>query len=139
MASAIRDTAVDFAKNALFGKRPYLKFAFRNPYNLSLFLGALAAAGITLNPVLAIAALGAEALWLLYAPDSARLQHLLWDPQFERIRNVMLEQERAAAHDRRSTITCARACSCSSIASRRSAGWRHRTPPSPAICSAASS
>jgi hypothetical protein len=95
MASAIRDTAMDVAKNALFGKRPYLKFAFSNPYNLSLFLGALAAAGITLNPVLAIAALGAEALWLLYAPDSARLQHLLWDPQFERIRNVMLEQQRA--------------------------------------------
>ena len=95
MASAIRDSAVDLAKSALFGKRPYLKFAFRNPYNLSLFFGALAAAGITLNPVLAIAALGAEALWLLYAPDSARLQHLLWDPQFERIRNVMLEQQRA--------------------------------------------
>ena len=96
MASAIRDTAVDLAKRALFDKRPYFKFAFRNPYNLSLFFGALAAAGITLNPVLAIAALGAEALWLLYAPDSTRLQHLLWDPQFERIRSVLLEQERAA-------------------------------------------
>jgi hypothetical protein len=96
MGAAVRDTAVEFAKHAIFDKRPYLKFAFQNPYNLSLFLGALAAAGITLNPVLALAALGAEAIWLLHAPDSKRLQHLLWDPKFERIRSVMLEQERAA-------------------------------------------
>jgi hypothetical protein len=96
MASAIRGTAVELAKSALFEKRPYLKFAFQNPYNLSLFLGALAAAGLTLNPVLAIAALGAEALWLLYAPDSKRLQHLLWDPRFEQIREALAEQERAA-------------------------------------------
>jgi hypothetical protein len=95
MASAVRDTARDLASSALFGKRPYLKLAFQNPYNLSLFAGALAAAGITLNPVLAIAALGAEALWLLYAPDSARLQHLLWDPKFEAIRNGLLQQQRA--------------------------------------------
>jgi len=94
MGAAIRDTATDFAKHAIFDKRPYLKFAFQNPYNLSLLLGALAAAGLTLNPVLAIAALGAEALWLLYAPDSQRLQHLLWDPKFEKIRNVLAEQER---------------------------------------------
>lgn len=96
MGAAVRDTAVELAKHAIFDKRPYLKFAFQNPYNLSLFAGALAAAGLTLNPVLAIAALGAEALWLLHAPDSARLQHLLWDPRFERIRSVLLEQERAA-------------------------------------------
>jgi hypothetical protein len=96
MGAAIRDTAIDFARSAIFDKRPYLKFAFQNPYNLSLFLGALAAAGLTLNPLLALAALGAEAIWLLYAPDSKRLQHLLWDPKFDRIRSVMLEQERAA-------------------------------------------
>jgi hypothetical protein len=34
-------------------------------------------------------------LWLLYAPDSTRLQHLLWDPKFERIRSLLIEQERA--------------------------------------------
>src|SRR4051794_14699340 len=96
MGAAIRETAFDVASKAIFEKRPYLKFAFQNPYNLSLFGGALAAAGLTLNPVLAIAALGAEALWLLYAPDSTRLQHLLWDPKFERIRGVLVQQERAA-------------------------------------------
>src|SRR5436190_24393149 len=96
MGAAIRDTASDFARQAIFDKRPYLKFAFQNPYNLSLLLGALAAAGLTLNPVLAIAALGAEAIWLLYAPDSKRLQHLLWDPRFEKIRDALVEQERSA-------------------------------------------
>jgi hypothetical protein len=96
MGGAIRDTAVDFAKQAIFEKRPYLKFAFQNPYNLSLFAGALAAAGLTLNPVLALAAVGAEAIWLLYAPDSRRLQHLLWDPKFEKIRDALAEQERNA-------------------------------------------
>src|SRR6188508_2486186 len=96
MSAAIRETAVDFARAAIFEKRPYLKFAFQNPYNLSLFAGALAAAGLTLNPVLALAALGAEAIWLLYAPDSKRLQHLLWDPRFEKIRDALVEQERSA-------------------------------------------
>lgn len=91
----MRGTAADLARSAIFEKRPYLKFAFQNPYNLSLFVGALAAAGLTLNPVLAIAAVGAEALWLLYAPDNKRLQHLLWDPRFEQIRDAMAEQERA--------------------------------------------
>jgi hypothetical protein len=77
-------------------QRPYLKMAFGNPYNLSLFGGALAAAGITLNPVLAVAAVGLEALWLLHAPDSRRLRHLLWDPRFAELKNAMDAQERAA-------------------------------------------
>jgi hypothetical protein len=81
-------------KDKIFEKRPYLKFAFGNPYNLSLFLGALAAAGITMNPVLALAAIGAEALWLLHAPDSRRLRTLLWDPCFEALREKIEAEER---------------------------------------------
>ena len=69
--------------------------AFTNPYNLSLFAGAMAAAGLTLNPVLAIVALGLEALWLLHAPDSKRLRHLLWDPRFDKLRKAIEAQERA--------------------------------------------
>src|SRR5262245_22206567 len=80
LAAAVKQTAV----SALVDKRPYLKYAFSNPYNLSLLGGALAAAGLTLNPALAIAALGLEAIWLLHAPDSKRLRHLLWDPRFEK-------------------------------------------------------
>jgi len=96
LGAAARETAVDLVTHALFDKRPYLKYAFGNPYNLSLFLGTLAAAGLTLNPVLALAALGAEAIWLLYAPDSKRLRHLLWDPRFEKMRDALLQQEREA-------------------------------------------
>jgi hypothetical protein len=69
--------------------------AFTNPYNLSLFTGALAAAGLTLNPVLAVVALGLEGLWLLHAPDNSRLRHLLWDPKFEKLRKAVEAQERA--------------------------------------------
>ncbi len=96
LGAAMRETAVDLARSAVFDRRPYLKYAFQNPYNLSLFLGALAAAGLTLNPLLALAAVGAEALWLLYAPDSKRLRHLLWDPRFEKIREALLREEREA-------------------------------------------
>jgi hypothetical protein len=91
----ISDAARQFARGAVLDKSPYLKMAFTNPYNLSLFTGALAAAGITLNPILAIVALGLEGLWLLHAPDSKRLKHLLWDPKFEKLKNALQAQERA--------------------------------------------
>src|SRR5205085_4374591 len=58
-----------------------LKFAFTNPYNLSLFTCAVGAAAVTLNPFLAVAALGAEAIWLLHAPGSRTLRRLAWDPK----------------------------------------------------------
>ena len=89
------EAVVASARDAILEKRPYLKFAFANPYNLSLFGGALAAAGLTMNPLLAVVAIGAEALWLLYAPESARLRHLLWDPRFEKVRDAVERQERA--------------------------------------------
>jgi hypothetical protein len=87
-------TGKNLVRDSILEKRPYLKFAFGNPYNLSLFTGALVAAGITLNPVLAIAAIGAEALWLLYAPDSKKLRKILWDPRFESLREAIEAQER---------------------------------------------
>jgi len=96
VAAALGDAARSAVTSAIFEKRPYLKFAFSNPYNLSLFGGALAAAGLTLNPLLALTAIGLEGLWLLYAPDSKRLRHLLWDPRFEQVREAMLQQEREA-------------------------------------------
>jgi hypothetical protein len=96
LESAIVGAVKSSVTSAILEKRPYLKYAFSNPYNISLFVGALAAAGLTLNPVLAVAAVGFEALWLLYAPDSKRLRHLLWDPRFEEVRDALLAQERAA-------------------------------------------
>jgi hypothetical protein len=95
LVSALGDAAKSTITAAILEKRPYLKYAFANPYNMSLLGGALAAAGLTFSPVLAVAAIGLEALWLLYAPDSKRLRHLLWDPRFEKLREALLEQERA--------------------------------------------
>jgi len=91
----IGDAARQFAKGAVLDRNPYLKMAFTNPYNLSLFTGALAAAGLTLNPVLAVVALGLEGLWLLHAPDNERLKHILWDPKFEKLKSALQAQERA--------------------------------------------
>jgi len=95
VSSAVVAAAKEGVKAAILEKRPYLKFAFANPYNVSLFLGTLAAAGITLNPFLALLAIGLEGLWLLHAPDSKRLRHILWDPKFEKLREALVEQERA--------------------------------------------
>ena len=94
LASAVVGSLKDVARASVLEKRPYLKYAFANPYNLTLFGGMLAAAGLTLNPLLAILAVGLESLWLLYAPDSNRLKHLLWDPRFEEVRQALLAEER---------------------------------------------
>jgi hypothetical protein len=78
------------------GRRPYLRMAFANPYNLSLFVGGIAASVLTAAPVLGLLTVGVEALWLLHAPDSRLLKKLLWDPQFERLRSSAAAAERTA-------------------------------------------
>src|SRR3712207_808735 len=65
---------------------PYAKYAFKNPYNLSLLIGAGAAAAATGNWWLAIAGAGVEALWMLFAPDSKLLRKLAWDKRWEKER-----------------------------------------------------
>jgi hypothetical protein len=77
-------------------KPPYLRFAFLNPYNLSLLGGAVAAGVLTLNPVIALAALGIEAIWLLHAPDSKRLRDLLWDPRYQKLKQADVAKARHA-------------------------------------------
>jgi hypothetical protein len=96
MATAAMEGARAILRDSVLEKRPYLKFAFSNPYNLSVFFGTLAASLLTLNPILGLIAIGGEALWLLHAPDSRRLRHLLWDPRFEKLRAAMEADERQA-------------------------------------------
>lgn len=91
---AIGETAKDMVSDAVFENRPYLKMAFANPYNLSIFLGTLAAAAATMNPILAAAAIGGELLWLLHGSDSKTLRRLLWDPRFEKVRLAVEARER---------------------------------------------
>jgi hypothetical protein len=85
---------------------PYFKFAFANPYNLSLIVGGLATAVVVMNPIVAIVTAAAEALWLLHAPDSRLLRKLVWDPKFASMLEEARNQERAnkiASLDREET------------------------------------
>lgn len=50
-----------------------------------MLTGALAASALTLNPVIAVAALGVEALWLLHAPESRALKRLVWDKKLDQL------------------------------------------------------
>ena len=99
-ATPLRDDTLGaseaFIKQAVYERRSYLKAAFANPYNLSLFLGGLVAAGLTLSPFLALIVICLEVLWLVYAPGSKLLQRLLWDPQFDQDQLALQQQQRAA-------------------------------------------
>ncbi|HEY0078182.1 MAG TPA: hypothetical protein VGB73_06020 [Pyrinomonadaceae bacterium] len=101
ISSSVLSAAKETLRDAALGKRPYLKYAFANPYNLSLLLGALAASVVTLNPFIAIAALGLEGLWLLHGPESKFLRRVLWDPKFEKVRQAL---ERQALEERIKTL-----------------------------------
>jgi hypothetical protein len=96
-ATPLRDDTFAASKAYLsqtsYARRPYVKAAFANPYNLSLFLGALTAAGITNSPFLGVMTVCLEALWMVFAPGSKLLQKTLWDPRFDKEEQ---EQERAA-------------------------------------------
>lgn len=62
---------------------PYARYAFLNPYNLSLIAGAGAAAALTGHWWLALCAGAAEAVWMLFAPDSRLLRKLWFDKIWE--------------------------------------------------------
>lgn len=67
-------------------KKPsYFGLAFKNPYNLSLVIGGVAASVLTANPIPALVALGGEGLWLLHAPESKFLRKVMWDPKLAQI------------------------------------------------------
>jgi len=77
-----------------FPEKPsYLKYTFANPYNLTLLGGALLASALTLNPLIAVAALGLEGLWVLHGSQSRFMQRMLWDPMYEKAR-LEYEQRR---------------------------------------------
>src|SRR5688572_13050699 len=58
---------------------PYFKYAFHNPYNYALLGGFAAAAMATQNWWLAIFGAGAEALWMVFGPDSKFLRRMVFD------------------------------------------------------------
>ena len=58
-----------------------------------MLTGAVAASVLTLNPLIAVAALGAEALWMLHAPGSSTLKRLVWDKKIEKLVAELEERE----------------------------------------------
>lgn len=58
---------------------PYARYAFLNPYNLSLLAGAGVAAAATGHWWMAVCGAAGEAMWMLFAPDSKFLQRAWFD------------------------------------------------------------
>jgi hypothetical protein len=80
-----------------FPEKPsYFKYALVNPYNLTLLGGAIVASVLTLNPLIAVAALGVEGLWLLHGSQSRFMQRMLWDPLYEKEKLEFEQRKRMA-------------------------------------------
>lgn len=75
-------------KRLLDREPPYMRYAFLNPYNLSLFVGGVAAGLLTGHTWLLVITCAAEALWMIFAPDSKLLRAVWFDPAFERTREL---------------------------------------------------
>lgn len=91
--SEIPDTDSQSAES--FPEKPsYFKYAFANPYNLTLLGGAIAASVLTFNPLIAVAALGVEGLWLLHGSTSGFMKRWLWDPIYENEKAGFLKNQR---------------------------------------------
>ena len=71
------------ARNGKAAEPPYAKYAFANPYNLSLLAGAGSAALLTGHWWVGLCAVAAEAVWMLFAPDSRLLRKKWFDPIWE--------------------------------------------------------
>lgn len=75
---------------------PYARYAFLNPYNLSLLAGAAAAALATDHWWLGVFAAAGETLWMLFAPDSRLLRKAWFDPQWRSEQAARQKVEQAA-------------------------------------------
>ncbi len=71
------------AKKAQKDEPPYGRYAFLNPYNLSLLVGAGVAASATGHWWLGVCAVAAEGLWMLFAPDSTMLRRAWFDKTWQ--------------------------------------------------------
>jgi len=71
---------------------PYARYAFLNPYNLTLLAGAATTAAATGHWWIAVCAAATEGLWMVFAPDSKVLQRAAWDKRWERAKQNELEE-----------------------------------------------
>ena len=61
---------------------PYARYAFWNPYNISLFLGGIVIGVAIDHPWISVLTCAAELLWMIFAPDSKLLRGLWFDRAF---------------------------------------------------------
>ena len=71
---------------------PYVRYAFLNPYNLSLVVGLVLVALLTGHDWLIVVVAALEALWLIFAPDSRLLRAVWFDPAFARAERAYAEE-----------------------------------------------
>src|SRR5690242_6669075 len=71
---------------------PYTRYALFNPYNLSLFVGLVVLGLTTEHHWIIVLACAAEALWLVFAPDSTLLRRVWFDPAFTRAERAFAEE-----------------------------------------------
>jgi hypothetical protein len=103
----VRDTVSGPAKKtALLAPRPrpsdappYAKYAFFNPYNLSLLGGAAVTAAATGHWWMAVCAGAGEAIWMLFAPDSTLLRRAWFDRVWAEEKAAERQKARAAKYD----------------------------------------
>lgn len=62
---------------------PYARYAFWNPYNISLFLGGVVLGVATGHEWVSVLTCAAEVLWMIFAPDSRLLRGLWFDRLLE--------------------------------------------------------
>jgi hypothetical protein len=81
------------AKKPQADEPPYTRYAFLNPYNLSLLAGAGVAAAASGQWWIGVCAVAAEGLWMLFAPDSKVLRKLWFD-------KIWADSQKAAEEER---------------------------------------
>lgn len=72
---------------------PYGRLAFFNPYNLSLFAGGVVAGVLTEHLWVTVLVCAAEAMWMIWAPDS-KLMRAIW---FDRALAAKIEADKLDA------------------------------------------
>lgn len=75
---------------------PYARYAFWNPYNISLFLGVVVVGVAIDESWLSILGCAAEVLWMIFAPDSKVLRALWFDRTFAAEKRADDEERRRA-------------------------------------------
>ena len=70
---------------------PYARYAFLNPYNLSLLLGTTVTAAATGHWWIAVCAAATEGLWMVFAPDSKALQRAWFDKTWAATKRAELD------------------------------------------------